>query len=206
MFTLSLKPGSTIPYLTLRSLFLTILSSVVTEIAMEVVYVRESTLVTKHPSLELLLVEAKFTNSPTLLGIYYRPPSVGSANLEDLECALESLQPSRLSNSILMGDFNIDLSKNSMQIPSHFHLTQVVSEPTRLTDKGSSLIDHVYISDHLLLQSCSTSPPSAHLRPGSRFQHQNLHYVHTAVLFAIYSVCCIKMIQNEAQCFLFPKN
>ena len=47
---------------------------------------------------------------------------------------------------------------------------------------------------------------SAHLRPGSRFQHQNLHYVHTAVLFAIYSVCCIKMIQNEAQCFLFPKN
>ncbi|XP_064393634.1 uncharacterized protein LOC135341084 [Halichondria panicea] len=125
-------------------------------------YVRESTpveLVTKHPSLELLLVEAKFTNSPTLLGIYYRPPSAGSANLADLECALESLQPSRLSNSILMGDFNIDLSKNSMQMLSHFHLTQVVSEPTRLTDKGSSLIDHVYISDHSLLQSCSTSPP-----------------------------------------------
>ncbi len=40
--------------------------------------------------------------------------------------------------------------------------------------------------------------PSAHLRPGSKFEYQN---VHTAVLFATYYFCYIKMIQHEV---LFP--
>ena len=125
-------------------------------------YIRDSThveLVTKHPSLELLLVEAKFTNRPTLLGIYYRPPSAASDNLVDLESALESFQPSRLSNSIVMGDFNVDLLSNPVQMLTHFHLTQIVSESTRVTNNCSSLIDQVYISEYSFLLSCSTSPP-----------------------------------------------
>ena len=40
-------------------------------------------------------------------------------------------------------------------------LSQVVSEPTRVTDNSATLIDHVYVSDVALLESCCSAPPLA---------------------------------------------
>ena len=56
---------------------------------------------------------------------------------------------------ILMGDFNIDLLKESHAkntwtgMYSTFELKQTVSEPTRITSTSKTLIDHIYISNKL---------------------------------------------------------
>lgn len=39
------------------------------------------------------------------------------------------------------------------------NLFQVVTEPTRISGDSSSLIDHAYLSDSSILQSCHTIPP-----------------------------------------------
>ena len=75
-----------------------------------------------------------------------------------------SLAPSQLKSCILLGDFNVNLlSTNQLSsdlvamLSSHF--TQVISEPTRVSKKSTTLIDHVYLTDPSLLSSCSTCPP-----------------------------------------------
>ena len=87
-----------------------------------------------------------------------------------------------ISDDILvMGDFNIDVSDPSHQYYSKFtafcdlcNLTQLISEPTRVTDNSSSTIDlictsmperhsrsvviHVALSDHYLVSTVVNSP------------------------------------------------
>ena len=61
---------------------------------------------------------------------------------------------------MLLGDFNINLlsssptAQNITSTLSTFHLSQIVIEPTRISSSSSSLIDHVYISDPSLANSC----------------------------------------------------
>ena len=56
---------------------------------------------------------------------------------------------------ILMGDFNIDLLKEShsknkwTDMYPTFELKQTISEPTRITSTSKTLIDHIYISNKL---------------------------------------------------------
>ncbi len=51
-----------------------------------------------------------------------------------------------------MGDFNIDLLKsdsdstNWLDLIENFQFSQLISEPTRNTDKTASLIDHMFTS------------------------------------------------------------
>ena len=59
---------------------------------------------------------------------------------------------------ILMGDFNIDLRSctnhkwlNLLQL---FDLSQLVTEPTRVTQTSSSFIDHVYSSNPENISEC----------------------------------------------------
>ena len=82
-------------------------------------------------------------------------------------------------NFVLLGDFNIDYNNTSH--PFHHHLlgfmstlclTQVVSEPTRLSSHSSTLIDLVLLSQPPLLISCHTVPPLANLT--SYAVHQTL--------------------------------
>ena len=108
-------------------------------------------------TLELLFIELKLRQGPLLLALYYRPPS-STPGFADLEDALVSLVPSRLKSCILLGDFNVDLiSTNQLSsvlvaMLSSFHFTQVVSEPTRVSKKSTTLID----------QSTSLIPPCCH--------------------------------------------
>ena len=112
---------------------------------------------TIHPIIELFLIETKFKMGLTLLGVFYRPPS-SDANLTDLELALEGLNPSKLSHCVFLGDINVDILSHSLPMLSNFHLTQVVPEPTRVTNNSSSLIDHVYTSDTSSVLSFQSLP------------------------------------------------
>ena len=93
------------------------------------------------------------------------------------------------SNFVLLGHFNIDYNNTSH--PFHHHLlgfmstmclTQVVSEPTRLSSHSSTLIDLVLLSQSPLLISCHTIPPLAnsdnhgiHLKLKTHKQNSNIH-------------------------------
>ena len=117
----------------------------------------------KHPSIELLLVNIKLKHQNVTCGVYYKPPSAHQSDLGHLETAIEELLPSCSKSLLLMGDFNIDLiNGNHHQLDSiqdKFGLKQVITVPTRSTSNTSSLIDHVYLSDQLSCQSFTIQPP-----------------------------------------------
>ena len=125
-----------------------------------------STCVHCSTNLELLFIELKLRQGPLLLALYYHPPS-STPGFADLEDAFVLLVPSQLKSCILLDDFNIDLlstnqlSSDLVAMLSSFHFTQVLSEPTRVSKKSTTLIDHVYLTNTSLLSSCSTCP---HLR------------------------------------------
>ena len=131
--------------------------------------------------IEILWCDIKPSSGKSfLLGCLYRPPSsnVSYFNkiVDNVEMALN------ISDDILvMGDFNIDVSDPSHQYYSKFtafcdlcNLTQLISEPTRVTDNSSSTIDlictsmperhsrsvviHVALSDHYLVSTVVNSP------------------------------------------------
>ena len=83
----------------------------------------------------------------------YRPPS---AKIDYHEGILNDLEiiSSYNSNTILMGDLNYDALKPGElikihQIESSFLLSQIITQPTRITVSTSTLIDHIYITDSL---------------------------------------------------------
>ena len=51
---------------------------------------------------------------------------------------------------IIMGDFNLDLRMNTnrkwLNLIELFDLSQLISQPTRVTETSSTIIDHVYTS------------------------------------------------------------
>ena len=73
------------------------------------------------------------------------------------------------SNFYLIGDFNINFVcanapfySNLLSIISSFNLTQVVTEPTRVSTNTATLIDLIFVSCPPLVESCITIPPLAH--------------------------------------------
>ena len=134
------------------------------------VYVSESfqiSSVVRSELLELIWVRVPRACGRTLLlGVFCRKPS-SDGNLDQLEKELFSIN-SASDDTILVGDFNINLLDCSSSLSSclkslmlGFGLTQVVSEPTRVTSSGSSMLDHVYVSDATRLQerNCQVLPP-----------------------------------------------
>ena len=125
------------------------------------------TIILSHTSAELLVVEIQLRRSPVLCGIFYRPPSSDVSVLTSVESALEQLSPSKQDSLVLLGDFNIDRSPSSkhpqlnilLSIEDKLGLKQVVSTPTRVTPTSSSLIDHIYISEHQTYSPCVCLPP-----------------------------------------------
>ena len=87
--------------------------------------------------------------TPFILLSIYKPPLT---KLSDWEEPLHSLLEFIILNKdlvVIVGDFNIDLLKDcffSNEMKSNFHLTQFITEPTRITKSSATLIDHVYAS------------------------------------------------------------
>ena len=72
------------------------------------------------------------------------------------------------SSFYLIGDFNIDFLctyspfyNKILSVVSSFNLLQIVSEPTRVSKNTATLIDLVFVSSPLQVESCSTIPPLA---------------------------------------------
>ena len=97
---------------------------------------------------------------PFLVCPVYRPPSVHSSWIDLFEEELSIAQATGLE-FILMGDFNIDfnLCTNNkwLNLLQLFDLSQLVSEPTRVTQATATIIDHIYMSNPENISKCFVS-------------------------------------------------
>lgn len=132
-------------------------------------------------SVEQLWIEIKLNNRHIVIGVVYRPPNVHYSSLSSLDDSLSAFMP--LSDEIiLLGDLNINMLKPNLpaynflnDILQTYNLKQIVTEPTRIANQTSSLIDiiastkieHITktgtvhmptVSDHLLIYCCVECP------------------------------------------------
>lgn len=103
-------------------------------------------------SLEIMWIEIFNVNrKPILLGYVYRPPNSRADWINKFESLLVKVDTEG-KEIIICGDFNFDLlSKN---VPNKwdnlcniFKMSQLVNEPTRVTNTSSTIVDHVYCNE-----------------------------------------------------------
>ena len=100
-------------------------------------------------ALEDLWIELLFPKTkPIIVGTCYRAPE-NSAAKDCIEATLNKLTPEY--DTILLGDFNYCLLDNKVNKFSEMMTThgfsQIINKPTRVTNKSSSLIDHIYTNN-----------------------------------------------------------
>ena len=99
-------------------------------------------------SFESLFLEAIIAEQKTIIGVIYRPPGSCVSNFKSsLEKVLNSLPR---SNVYLMGDFNVDLLKDSRPVLeisnswTSFNYIPLITIPTRITSHSSTCIDNIF--------------------------------------------------------------
>ena len=124
------------------------------------IYVRDSIKYKPRPDvpiedLEIICIEVEPPNSRSFLVLaWYRPPSDPVVSFDKLEKVLSFLDKEG-KEIILLGDTNCDLtpkqaeqpidnnSKHMLDLHELFSFKQLVEEPTRVTLRTSSIIDHI---------------------------------------------------------------
>ena len=121
-----------------------------------VTYERLSSLDTFLPESVSIMVRNPHA-SPFLCAVVYRPPNTPASWLLQFDSYLRQAK-THCGEVIVLGDFNIDIlgrMPNSLQSVCATHdLTQLIGEPTRVTNTTSTLIDHVYTNDDRTITSC----------------------------------------------------
>ena len=111
--------------------------------------------------IETIWMEIELPNSKHFLFCStYRPPNTYSSWIDLFEEELSIAQATGLE-FILMGDFNIDLNTSTNNKWIHliqlFDLSQLVTEPTRVTETTATIIDHIYVSNPENMSNCFVS-------------------------------------------------
>lgn len=101
--------------------------------------------------IESIWAEIAVRNSKSfLICSVYRPPNSPSGWIDKFEEEISMAQTTGLE-IILMGDFNIEFrsctNNKWLNLIQLFDLSQIIQQPTRVTEKSSTLIDHVYTSN-----------------------------------------------------------
>ena len=129
-------------------------------------------------NIESVCIEVSLTKcKPLLITSLYRPPSARLAIFDEIQRLIENIDGEN-KEMILVGDLNCDLLPNIrlhhtnrfLDIVNLFQLTQIITEPTRVTANTETLIDlfltnkpenisnsgvvHLGISDHSLIYGC----------------------------------------------------
>ena len=112
---------------------------------------------------------------PFLISTWYRPPSSPVVKFDYFETLLGKLDSKNIEY-YLMGDFNCDLSPTVLDHGSRllmdtadlYNLSQLINEPTRITD-SSTLIDHIFTNTPDKVVCSGVSHVSMHKRSQSCF-------------------------------------
>jgi len=100
---------------------------------------------------------------PVLLCVIYHPPSSDTSVLGYITDMLELAQKES-KEVVLMGDLNVNmlgtgsLLSTLLLIAEEFCLTQLISEPTRLTPTSQTLIDVIFVTCPGLFTGSGTFP------------------------------------------------
>ena len=119
----------------------------------------------------LYTLSVNYSASPSpdiCVALFYRPPNSNSYfTFRYLVFYFVRYFISLTCIFFLIGDFNIEFLTPSslytklLSVISSFNLTQVVSEPTRVSNTYSSLIDLIFVPPSVTVKSCSTMHTSS---------------------------------------------
>ena len=131
---------------------------IVVYLAEHVKYTRRSDL--ESSDVELIWLEINLMNTkPFLIGSVYRPPNACARWIKDFSNQVE--KAASLAEEIhFLGDFNINLLSDDEQYRTWSHsfeaydIAQMVNEPTRVTAKSATLIDHIYTNRPDTITAC----------------------------------------------------
>lgn len=121
------------------------------------VYYKPHLLVTRREDIEIpvsndevIWVQIKFSHQLLLIALIYRPETSTVDFWSRLDYSV-SLALDCTSNVILLGDLNIDFLKAPPRYVADmfrvYNLTNVITEPTRITSHSSTLLDPIIVSD-----------------------------------------------------------
>ena len=98
---------------------------------------------------------ASFGKTKRIISTFYRPPRCKAIFWSQVRDQIESVQDFSDENQIILGDlnrnyvFDENLFKNPIfKIEKEFDLKQLISSPTRCTEKSKTLLDVILTSDH----------------------------------------------------------
>ena len=116
---------------------------------------------------EMLWVEVTTKNAKIAVGVFYKPPKIPYACLEKVFDSLLHIH-TKYEHTIFLGDFNINmLEKESLEVKAlnnfiiePFDLTQLIKEPTRITQHSRTLIDLILVGkdENVLFSGCCDAP------------------------------------------------
>ena len=103
---------------------------------------------------EMCFIEAEVNSNKILVGVIYKSPSEKYSIFGEISEILQYFN-SKYRHMILLGDFNIDQLKTEKPAYKFFQnmlivpmsLTQIVNEPTRITENSSTLIDLILVNN-----------------------------------------------------------
>ena len=101
-------------------------------------------------AIESMWLEVRQPKSKSfLMSEVYRPPSSTVQWLHDFNCTIDNILLEE-KECIILGDFNFDIlndnsqSKNWIETMDSTNFTQLVKDPTRITNVSATLIDHAF--------------------------------------------------------------
>ena len=109
--------------------------------------------------IESIWIEEMLTNSkPFLICSIYRPPDACADWIDLFEEELSLAQTTRLEY-LVIGDIDYKHCSNSKwaNLTQLFDLSQLITEPSRVTDTSSTIIDHVYTTEPGNITECFVS-------------------------------------------------
>lgn len=110
-------------------------------------------------SFEFLVVKIKLPSRNLAIAVIYRPPNTNVNNfVNDIDNIL-SLTYSEFDDLIFMGDFNINffnLQNPILHCFESYGFVQILNEPTRITNRTSTLIDPILVSNSESVTSSGT--------------------------------------------------
>ena len=150
------------------------------------VYVKDTITARRKQDLEVndiecVWIELKVKHKPILFGVFYRPPNSNASVLSCIQDSIALAVDTQIKDIVITGDFNLDWFKPAARskidnICMQFGLSQLISDPTHITESSQSTIDLFFVSSPNLVSICGVGEP---------FLEQNIRY-HCPVY------CCIK--------------
>ena len=104
--------------------------------------------------IESIWIEITNNRAKYLIGFIYRPPNCGQEWIDHFSSELSKIDLLNLEYHVF-GDFNIDYTVHTKSFSNRkwndlqalYGLKQLVEEPTRVTSKSSTVIDHIYTNN-----------------------------------------------------------